>query len=70
MLDLAKRGKTQTQLHAVNVIYEKHLVGDILEKVPGRYKDRVSRFTRIKTQLKKHSTKADMLNLCNSSNCT
>lgn len=52
MIGLAKRGDVHARRQALAYIYDKKLVGNIFEKVPERYKDRTSGYTRIKKEIK------------------
>eukprot|EP00210_Caulerpa_lentillifera_P003147 g3007.t1 len=52
MIGLAKRGDLHARRQALGFIYDKKLVRNIFEKVPERYTDRNSGFTRVKKVIK------------------
>ena len=53
MIGLAKRGDLHARRQALAFIYDQALVRSLFEKVPERYADRNSGFTRIKKEIKR-----------------
>lgn len=52
MIGLAKRGDLHARRQALAFIYDKALVKNIFAKVPERYSDRTSGFTRVTQEIK------------------